>query len=235
MITTSAICTHIEYSMSWEVAITHFQVAQKIPFCAGQFFLGTFEIAGKIIKRSYSVYSAPLSMESDSHFALLVKKVQDPYVSKYLTQDIKVWDQITLTGPLWHLTLPANAQKILFLSIGSGVTPIACMMQDLIYTDQYTQIINIYGERYRDHIAPHTRDLFQTQTDRIQSDIYLSQEPSWVGYHVGHIQEGLTHIISQLDHSWTIVICGKPTFVDEMIQILISHGVTKEQIKSEKY
>lgn len=235
MIITSAACIDKQYSESGDVVITRFQVEKKFEFQAGQFVLWAFDIQGKTIKRSYSIYSTMADMESDSHLALLVKKIGEPYVSQYLTDDIQIGDQVQFTWPLGHLTLTASQPKLLLLSIGSGVTPIACMMQDRLASGDYKQIINLYGERYRRHIPQHTRDLFQTQTPSLQSRIYLSKEMPWDGYQTWYIQQWLSEVLPQIDANRTVVICGKPTFVDEMTQILVTHGIDKSQIKSEKY
>lgn len=206
-----------------------------MPFQAGQFVLWAFDIDGKTVKRSYSIYSSPQDMESDSHLSLLVKQTSQPYVSAYLTQDINIGDQVIFTGPLGHLTVAPDVTKLLMISIGSGVTPIASILQDWIQKDHYKHIINIYGEKYRDHIPAHTRDLFHQNHHCLQSYIYLSQEVEWLWYQVGHVQDALTDILPLIDDTRTVIICGKPTFVDEMVQILVSHGVNKTCIKSEKY
>ena len=49
-------------------------------------------------------------------------------------------------------------------------------MQDRLASGDYKQIVNLYGERYRNHIARHTRNLFQTSLPGVNSRIYLSQE-----------------------------------------------------------
>lgn len=235
MFTIQAKCTNIVYSWSWQVAISTFHVNQKFNFQSGQFVLWTFLVWNKTVKRSYSIYSTMSQMNKDSSFSLLAKQTNQPIVSKYLTEQIRVGDEIEITGPLGHLTISKESSKILFLSIGSWVTPIASIMQDIIENNTYQHIINMYGERYRNHIADHTRKLFQTNTNNIQSTIYLSSENPWKWYQVWHIQNGLSTVLPQLWAERTIVICGKPTFVDEMTQIMITHWLTKDQIKSEKY
>lgn len=235
MFTTSATCISKEYSQSGDVVIIRFRVEQYFDFQAGQFVLGTFQIQNKVIKRSYSIYSTMVEMKSDSLLALLVKKTSDPYVSQYLTDDIQIWHHVQFTWPLGHLTLQISQPKLLLLSIGSGVTPIASLMQDRLASGDYKQIVNLYGERYRNHIARHTRNLFQTSLPGVNSRIYLSQELAWDGYQVWHIQQWLSDTLPIINQDWTVVICGKPNFVDEMIQILMTHGIQKWQIKSEKY
>ncbi|WP_279479674.1 hybrid-cluster NAD(P)-dependent oxidoreductase [Aureimonas sp. SK2] len=91
----------------------------------GQFMTYAFEIGGETIYRCYTISSAPTRPD---RIALTVKRVPGGPVSNWLHDSFKPGMRLRAAGPMGDFTSSAHpAAKYLFLSGGSGITPVMSM------------------------------------------------------------------------------------------------------------
>lgn len=158
-------------------------------------------------------------------------------MSEYLTQHISIGDTIKLTGPLWHFVDKKPSRNYVFISIGSGITPVYALYTHLIQSGDFDRIINVFGERHADNILPAVMDCYTSDDPRITHILYLSQEkelPAW--RQAWYVQQSLEYIFETFaDQKFQIFLCGKPVMVDDVVAILLDRGIQKEYIHFEKY
>lgn len=101
-------------------------------FQAGQYVAIGAEIDGVRHHRTYSITSAPSA--SRSRIEIAVQRVQGGLMSGHLTERAQLGDVVYVGAPAGEFTLPnpldASA-PLLFLTGGSGVTPIMSMLREL--------------------------------------------------------------------------------------------------------
>ncbi|GLK66977.1 hybrid-cluster NAD(P)-dependent oxidoreductase [Hansschlegelia plantiphila] len=91
----------------------------------GQFLTFAFEIGGETINRCYTIASAPTTPDT---VAITVKRVPGGPVSNWLHDTMKPGSVVRAMGPMGEFTCFRHpAEKYLFLSGGSGVTPMMAM------------------------------------------------------------------------------------------------------------
>ena len=159
----------------------------------GQFVTLSLDINGKKIKRSYSISSTP----SRPHcLEITVKRVPPPtntpevppgLVSNWLHDHLQVGDQIEIKGPLGKFTCFANpAPKLLFISAGSGITPMMSMMRWAYDTVADLDIVFVHSARTpKDIIFRKELELMATRRANFRLAITTTRsEPgqSWFGY-----------------------------------------------------
>ena len=243
MITTTAICTKIEKSDSNNVSFVFFRPQEKFTFQEWQFMF--IEIPNQVrenwksLKNAYSIWTTSKQLAETWEIGFIVKKASEDGVSNYLTQQVQVWDEIVLKGPLWHFVDKKLSKIYLFISIGSWVTPIYSLYDHLLHeSKQYDQIINLFGERYTSEILPSILTLFQDHNPKITNFFCLSKEenlPQWWSkwYVQASLDKALDLLVSSDDaHAF---ICGKPQMCDEVSEKLLSVWFTKSQMTIEKY
>lgn len=94
-------------------------------FAPGQFITLELDIDGETINRCYTISSAPTRPHAIS---ITVKRVPGGRVSNWLHDNLRAGVCVRALGPSGEFTCAkAEAQKYLFLSAGSGITPLMSM------------------------------------------------------------------------------------------------------------
>lgn len=104
-----------------------FEAAQprRFAYRPGQFMTFEFEVGGQTINRCYTIASSPMR---PYRIAITVKRTAGGAVSGWLHDTLKPGMSVKALGPMGDFTSAAHpAAKYLFLSAGSGVTPLMSM------------------------------------------------------------------------------------------------------------
>jgi len=100
-----------------------------VDFEPGQYLTFTVEVDGVEHQRCYTIASSPTRPDRPT---ISVKRVPDGPVSGWLHDRLGVGDSLTATGPHGRFSSAHHpAEKYLFLSAGSGITPLMSMTRAL--------------------------------------------------------------------------------------------------------
>ncbi|MDO6620473.1 MULTISPECIES: hybrid-cluster NAD(P)-dependent oxidoreductase [unclassified Shewanella] len=117
----------------------------KFNYKPGQFITFKLEIEGEIVYRSYTMSSSPSRPYS---IVVTVKRIAGGKVSNFLADKVNQGDIITLVGPDGAFNLvDIAAEKYLFLSAGSGITPMYSMSRWLLDTKVGSDIAFVHSAR----------------------------------------------------------------------------------------
>ena len=117
----------------------HFQ------FLPGQFITIELTINGEIIHRSYTISSSPARPHAIS---ITVKRQPNGVVSNWLHDHLKIGDQLDVLPIAGDFSCAHNiADKYLFLSGGSGITPLMSMSRSFVDLAKNTDIVFIHSAR----------------------------------------------------------------------------------------
>jgi ferredoxin-NADP reductase len=238
MITTTAILKHKYDSPSGNVSYVLFQPEHTFSFTEWQFCMIEIEIDRKTIKKPYSIATTNLLLQEEKCIWFVVKKASENGMSDFLTQSIKVGDQVTLKWALGHYIDPKIHQNYLFVSIGSGLSPNFWIFQHLVYESRaYHHIINIVGERSSQELVPYIQDRFMLHgKDTITNFFCLSQKDlDGEQYVAWYVQTKLAAAIDILWLETTCFVCGSPAVVTDVVYQLTALGIAREHIVVEKY
>lgn len=102
---------------------------RRLAFRPGQYVTVAATVDGQRVERCYTV-SSPSA--DDGLLEITVKRVSGGPVSTWLHEHLRPGDRLRVTGPLGHFSCDEHpAAKYLFLSAGSGVTPLMSMTRAL--------------------------------------------------------------------------------------------------------
>ncbi|ROH90831.1 ferredoxin reductase [Stagnimonas aquatica] len=119
-------------------------------------------IGGMHYTRTYSISSAP--EREDECFTITVKAIQSGRMSHHLVRQIKPGDFLPIGVPQGDFYLPdANPVQPLFISAGSGITPIMSMLRSLVAQERLPDVTHI-------HYAPHAYDVIFGQELKALAD-----------------------------------------------------------------
>ncbi len=110
----------------------------------GQYLRIGVDIDGKRHWRAYSLTSEP--ERPDGWISVTVKHVDEGVVSPHLVRRLRPGAIVTLGGVEGTFTLPDPLpEKLLFVSAGSGVTPVRAMLRSLECRDALRDVVHLHS------------------------------------------------------------------------------------------
>ncbi|WP_319423558.1 FAD-binding oxidoreductase [Pleurocapsa sp. FMAR1] len=210
----------------------------------GQFVTLDLEIEGKRVMRSYSISSTP----SRPHILeITVKRVSSPIdepdappglVSNWLHDRLTVGSQIKLSGAMGKFTVDNTAQKLLFISAGSGITPMMSMSRWICDTGANTDLVFIHSARSpRDFIFRHELESMAARYDNFKLAVTTTgSEPgrAWQGY-TGRLNELMLQAIAPDWQERTVYVCGANLFMQGVKTMLETLGFPMKNYHQESF
>jgi ferredoxin-NADP reductase len=126
----------------------------------GQYVRIGVDVNGVRHWRAYSLTSDPY--REDGLISVTPKRVDAGVVSPYLVNRAKPGTIITLSNIEGDFVLPDPVpEKLLFISAGSGVTPIMSMLRHLDHYDELGDVVLLHSARHSDEVmfGPQLREL----------------------------------------------------------------------------
>jgi ferredoxin-NADP reductase len=114
---------------------------------AGQYVGIAVDVDGTWHWRSYSLTSVP-EASGDGHISVTVKAMPEGFLSKHLVEGLEPGTVIRLAQPAGEFVLPdPPPPKMLFITAGSGVTPVMGMLRTLHRRDSMPDVVVIHSSR----------------------------------------------------------------------------------------
>jgi ring-1,2-phenylacetyl-CoA epoxidase subunit PaaE len=113
---------------------------EPISYQSGQFLTFIITMAGRELRRSYSISSAP---GIDPDIAVTIKRVENGEVSRYLLTHLKEGDILQSLPPAGRFTLathPDNQRDIFLIGAGSGITPLFSLLKTTLVQEPKSKI-----------------------------------------------------------------------------------------------
>jgi stearoyl-CoA 9-desaturase NADPH oxidoreductase len=117
----------------------------------GQYLRIGLDINGKRHWRAYSLTSDPHHPEG--FISVTPKLVEEGVVSPFINRTLRPGALVFLGGVEGQFVLPdPPPEKILFLSAGSGITPIMSMIRDLAHQERLDDVVLLHSARHADEV-----------------------------------------------------------------------------------
>ncbi|MGE2728505.1 ferredoxin reductase [Mycolicibacterium vaccae] len=96
--------------------------------------------------RSYSLTSSPLSSRRSRTITITVKAMPEGFLSTHLVGGVAPGTVVRLAAPQGNFVMPDPApSSVLFLTAGSGITPVMSMLRTLARRDQIGDIVHLHS------------------------------------------------------------------------------------------
>ena len=120
----------------------------------GQYVGIGLRLDGRWHWRSYSLTSVP--RRDDKHITITVKATPEGFLSTHLVHGVKPGTIVRLAAPKGDFALPDPAPpKILFISAGSGITPLMAMLRSLQARGESPDIVHVHSAPSKDAVIFH--------------------------------------------------------------------------------
>ncbi|BAY87542.1 hypothetical protein NIES267_70660 [Calothrix parasitica NIES-267] len=196
----------------------------------GQFVILDLEIEGKQIKCPYYISSSP---SRPYNLEITVKRVSSSVnhselsldlVSNWLHDSFKVGDKLKISSPMGNFNYFENShKKLLFISAGSGITPLMSMSRWLCDTTCDFSVIFIYSARtQQDIIFREELEFMAAKYPNFKLAINLTGKESdlnWSGYR-GRLNETMLSEIAPDFKERVAYVCGSEGFLEKNQSLL---------------
>jgi ferredoxin-NADP reductase len=191
---------------------------------------------GYLAERSYSIASAP----GEPQVTITVERLDDGEVSPYLTDELRVGDELELRGPIggWFTWRPEQGGPLLLVAGGSGIAPLMAMIRQRAAVQSPVPVSLLYSSRSYDEII-YREELDQGAAGDMDLDVAYtltrSQPTGWPGYH-----RRIDHAMLE-EVAWTpaehpqIFICGPTPLVELVATMCVELGHAPESVKTERF
>ena len=191
-------------------------------FQPGQFITLELEIEGQKVFRSYTLSSTP---SRPHNLSITVKRVPGGQVSNWLHDNFKEGDEIWINGPYGKFScFDKPAKKMLFISGGSGITPMMSMVRWLCDTGSECDMVFIHSARTpNDIIFRRELELLDAQMKNLKVAISCTRSElgeTWTGFK-GHLTPQMLNLMAPDHLERMVYVCGPPPFmalVKEMLE-----------------
>ena len=187
---------------------------------------------GYTAERSYSIASPP-----GEPVAITVERLKDGEVSPYLTEELRVGDQLELRGPVggyfvWEAT---DAGPLLLVAGGSGIVPLRAIIRERQRSGSDASVRLLYSSRtladviYRDELDAYREGI------AVRYTLTRAQPPGWTGY-AGRVNPALLAEVAWPAHDNSLAfVCGPTSFVETVAEGLVGLGYRPGRVKTERF
>ena len=216
----------------WEIVVEP-KSGEAMRFAPGQFvWLNLGHSAFSLTEHPFSISSAPAERP---RIAFTIKESGD-FTNRI--GSVPPGTHAFLDGPHGNFTMVGKSAKgVVFIAGGVGFAPILGMLRQLKAERCPLPLQLIYGNRVE------TQILFREDTEALKDAVdlkvhYVLSEPptDWNGA-VGELTPNiLDKCLEEVrGNGWLFFVCGPPPMMDSVERALISRGISRNQIVSERF
>ncbi|HEU4588341.1 MAG TPA: ferredoxin reductase [Gemmatimonadales bacterium] len=195
-------------------------------------------------QRSYSIASPP----DEPRIALTVERLDDGEVSPYLTDELRVGDQLELRGPIggyfvWDVTVHG---PLLLVAGGSGIVPLMAILRhraaalsgaDAEPRHQVPARMLYSARRWDAVIYEQELDRLVENDPTLEVTLTLTREqpPGWTGFSRRIDRVMLAEVAWPPAERPHVYVCGPTPLVESVASALVELGHEPARVKTERF
>lgn len=196
-------------------------------FSAGQFIMIHLKGPdGKPLQRAYSICSPALQQ---NFIELCIRQVAGGAATNILF-NLKEGDTLDVSGPLGKFQLPEGIKNdVVFVSGGTGVAPIRCMLQTLPLSKLKNRFWFYFGINTLDDFLFAEEFKVLEKLKNFKLVLVVKEDPRWKG-DVGFISEPVMQKHTPDLSDKAVYMCGPPAMIRFVKAYLPNLGAKPEQV-----
>uniref|UniRef100_UPI003F499E22 FAD-binding oxidoreductase n=1 Tax=Cupriavidus yeoncheonensis TaxID=1462994 RepID=UPI003F499E22 len=233
----SLVCCHVrQETHDVKSFFFHSLEGRAFVFEPGQFITLELDIEGETINRCYTISSSPARPHTIS---ITVKRVPGGKVSNWLHDHLKPGVQIRVLGPAGEFTCARHpASKFLFLSAGSGITPLMSMSRAHHDLGEDRDIVFVHSARTPDDIIfARELDLIASNHANFRTSFVCERvgaRTTWPGV-TGFLSLPLLKLIAPDFMEREIFTCGPAPYMKAVRDLLDEAGFDRSRYHEESF
>jgi ferredoxin-NADP reductase/ferredoxin len=203
-------------------------------FLPGQFLTFSVEIAGKRVRRSYTIASSPAQT---GYVEVTVKRQEHGAVSCHLHDHVAVGSLLDISAPAGRFTFTGERESIVLIAGGVGMTPMMSVIRYLTDISFPGDIFLLFGARStEDFIFREELEYLQRRHPNLHIAATMSRAEgtAWMGPEGPISKEFIARAVPEIAGRH-VHLCGPPPMMEAIKAELADLGVPKEQIETEAF
>ncbi|HEY7760068.1 MAG TPA: 1,2-phenylacetyl-CoA epoxidase subunit PaaE [Burkholderiales bacterium] len=216
------------------------RLAADYTFVQGQHITLRTQLAGRELRRSYSICAAA----DDGELRVAIRKVSGGAFSTFANAQLKAGDSIDVLTPegRFHTPLhPANVKHYVAFAAGAGITPVLSLIKTTLKREPRSRFTLLYGNRRvaTTMFQEELEDLKDRYLERFTLYNLFSREHQEVELFNGRLDaakvEALADTLLPVEGIDEAFLCGPDTMLDEIEGALRARGLRAEHIHLERF
>jgi len=210
----------------------------RFVYWPGQFCTLVLNIDGKKVLRSYTISSPPTRPYI---LEITIKRVPGGLVSNWLPDNLNIGDKVEIAGPKgkFCLTPEKIPERLLFISGGSGITPMMSMSRWLCDISADTNIKFLNSVRSPNDIVFDQEIQMLTSRYKMFEPIIITSTRTggsggWTGIS-GRINTDMINTLVPDLHERHIYLCGPPGYMDFVKSLLLELDFDQAHLHMESF
>ncbi len=225
---TAKVVKHVNLASTYHYF--EFETNEPLIFKPGQY------ISVKVASDRVNCYSIAGSI-NPNQFSLLIDISPGGPGSQFF-EKLKVGGQMLYLGPfgIFTLDMEDEASKLLFLATGSGLAPLKCMIEQILYKEKSQLPIDLYlGLTSPKDLfcEDYLQNLARQYSNFHYKIVIWKGDQSWQG-ESGFITTSLDKDLADASDG-AAYLCGNQEMIADATKILLEKNMPKERIYTEKY
>ncbi|MCP1200786.1 hybrid-cluster NAD(P)-dependent oxidoreductase [Notoacmeibacter sp. MSK16QG-6] len=209
---------------------------RQFEFVSGQFLTFDFDIDGETFHRCYTISSPPSRPDTVS---ITVKRVPGGPVSNWLHDYFRPGMMLKATVPMGEFSWAGmQCQKFLFLSGGSGITPLMSMTRSSYDLALVSDIAFVHAARTPADIIFRDELEFMSRRNRSIRPFFTVEDnapgQSWAGYR-GRLSRSMLNVICPDFLEREVFVCGPRPFMAAAKALLEEAGLDMDRYHQESF
>lgn len=205
-------------------------------FEPGQFVTLRLEVDGAALSRCYTISSPPTRPHLIS---ITVKRVPGGPVSNWLHDNLRPGTRVTADAPLGAFTLATPAaRRYLFLSAGSGITPVMSMTRTLYDLGSHADVLFVHSARtpadiiFRRELEAIAAVMPNIRVVHVCEGDYPAER--WMGLR-GRLSTAVLQALAPDLHEREVFTCGPAPYMASVRSILRGVGYDMRRYHEESF
>ncbi len=225
------------------------ELRSAFAFKPGQFLTLRATVNGESVRRSYSICSSLRRYETDHEIEVGVKPVAGGVFSNWAVK-LQAGDGVDVMPPEGRfsprqltptpVTSEASLHRVAFAA-GSGITPVLSIIASMLHAEPGSRFTLVYANQRVNTIMFNEalQDLKDTYSARLTLIHVLSRQAQDVPLLGGRLDPAkvaeLLKVLLPVQHIDEAFVCGPEGMIDATEQALVSAGLPKERIHTERF
>lgn len=178
----------------------------------------------------------PFSISSSPSNPIMEMTVKEAGDFTAAIGNLKPGDDITLDGPFGKFSYSFHdAENLVFIAGGIGITPFISMLRDLAEKDFPRNVVLIWGNKHeRDITFREEIEELAARFDQFQVMHVLSEQDDWEG-EKGYVSAELLKQTLAFDPDTQYFVCGPPGMNDLVLAMLNDMDIPEDRVHTERF